>query len=89
MIGEVFMERIALQKLINWNNNKRKKPLIIWGARQVGKTYLVEELLPKLIIKITTSMLIAKKRMKFVSFVLKPPMQRKLLNIFRCVKGSK
>ena len=47
MIGEVFMERIALQKLIDWNNNNRKKPLIIWGARQVGKTYLVEELFAK------------------------------------------
>lgn len=38
------MERFALQKLINWKNNKRKKPLIIWGARQVGKTYLAKEL---------------------------------------------
>lgn len=38
------MERIALQKLIDWNNNRRKKPLIIWGARQVGKTYLAKEL---------------------------------------------
>lgn len=38
------MERITLQKLIDWNNNKRKKPLIIWGARQVGKTYLAKEL---------------------------------------------
>ena len=41
------MERIALQKLIDWNDNKRKKPLIVWGARQVGKTYLVEELFAK------------------------------------------
>lgn len=41
------MERIALQKLINWKNDKRKKPLIIWGARQVGKSYLVEELFAK------------------------------------------
>ena len=41
------MERIALQKLIEWNENKRKKPLIVWGARQVGKTYLVEELFAK------------------------------------------
>ena len=41
------MERIALQKLINWNNNKRKKPLIVWGARQVGKTYLVQEIFAK------------------------------------------
>lgn len=28
------MERIATQKLIEWNHNKRKKPLIVWGARQ-------------------------------------------------------
>lgn len=41
------MERFALQKLINWKNNKRKKPLIIWGARQVGKTYLAKELFAK------------------------------------------
>ena len=41
------MERNALQKLIEWNNNSRKKPLIIRGARQVGKTYLVEELFAK------------------------------------------
>ena len=41
------MERIALQKLIEWNENKRKKPLIVWGARQVGKTYLIEELFAK------------------------------------------
>ena len=34
------MERIALQKLIDWNNNKRKKPLIIWGARPVSYTHL-------------------------------------------------
>lgn len=35
------MERVALQNLIDWNNNPRRKPLIVWGARQVGKTYLV------------------------------------------------
>lgn len=35
------MERMALQKLVEWNNSKRRKPLIVWGARQVGKTYLV------------------------------------------------
>ena len=41
------MERLALNKLLDWNANRRKKPLIIWGARQVGKTYLVEELFAK------------------------------------------
>ena len=38
------MERNATQKLIDWNNNKRKKPLIVWGARQVGKTYLIRDI---------------------------------------------
>lgn len=38
------MERIALQKLIDWNINKKKKPLIVWGARQVGKTYLIKDI---------------------------------------------
>lgn len=38
------MERIATQKLIEWNHNKRKKPLIVWGARQVGKTYLIKDI---------------------------------------------
>lgn len=38
------MERIATQKLIEWNDNKRKKPLIVWGARQVGKTYLIKDI---------------------------------------------
>lgn len=45
------MERIALQKLIDWNNSKRKKPLIIWGARQVGKTYLVKEIFAEIYYK--------------------------------------
>lgn len=41
------MQRTALQKLVDWNSNKRKKPLIVWGARQVGKTYLIQELFAK------------------------------------------
>ena len=41
------MERNALNRLIEWNNDKDKKPLIIWGARQTGKTYLVLELFAK------------------------------------------
>ena len=38
------MQRNATQQLIDWNNNKRRKPLIVWGARQVGKTYLVKDI---------------------------------------------
>ena len=38
------MKRNALQNLIDWDNKKHKKPLIVWGARQVGKTYLVKDI---------------------------------------------
>lgn len=38
------MERNAEQKLIEWNNSEHKKPLIVWGARQVGKTYLIKDI---------------------------------------------
>ena len=29
--------------LVRWKNEKRRKPLIIHGARQVGKTWLMKE----------------------------------------------
>ena len=38
------MNRNAIHELIQWNNNKRRKPLIVWGARQVGKTYLIKNI---------------------------------------------
>ena len=36
------MKRKAMQDLINWKNKKNRKPLLLYGARQVGKTYLVK-----------------------------------------------
>ena len=37
------MYRIAIEKLFKWKQSKRRKPLIIEGARQVGKTWLMKE----------------------------------------------
>ena len=37
------MDRDALNQLIVWKNKKNRKPLIIQGARQVGKTWLMKE----------------------------------------------
>jgi len=37
------MYRNQIEKLIKWKKNKNKKPLIIRGARQVGKTWLMRE----------------------------------------------
>ena len=37
------MKREIIQYLEEWKNRKERNPLIIRGARQVGKTYLIEE----------------------------------------------
>jgi len=37
------MYRIAIKELIKWKISKKKKPLILLGARQVGKTWLIQE----------------------------------------------
>lgn len=38
-----IMYRNAMKNLLEWKNKKNKKPLIIRGARQVGKTWLMKE----------------------------------------------
>ncbi len=37
------MKRTIYAKLIEWKNKKNKKPLVIKGARQIGKTWIVKE----------------------------------------------
>ncbi len=37
------MERFQFEKLTNWKKSKGRKPLIIRGARQVGKTWLMKQ----------------------------------------------
>ena len=38
------MERLITEELLRWRNQATRKPLLIDGARQVGKTYLVDRL---------------------------------------------
>jgi predicted AAA+ superfamily ATPase len=37
------MERMLMQDLIAWKDNPNKKPLVVQGVRQCGKTFLIEE----------------------------------------------
>ncbi len=37
------MERALMEKLVAWKDSSRRKPLILNGARQVGKTWLLKE----------------------------------------------
>ena len=37
------MQRSAMKKLVEWKDSPRRKPLLLLGARQVGKTWLMKE----------------------------------------------
>lgn len=39
----LFMKRLIEKNLEAWKQNKRRKPLLIRGARQVGKTYIIRQ----------------------------------------------
>lgn len=41
--GTIFVKRYIYQQIINWKNSSSRKPLLLHGARQVGKTYLMLE----------------------------------------------
>jgi len=41
------MKRLIEQELLQWKKSSRRKPLVLRGARQVGKTWLVEQVLAK------------------------------------------
>ena len=83
------MERLALQKLIEWNNNKRKKPLIIWGARQVGKTYLVQEIFAKIYYKNKYIYVDCKKEDEIREFCSKTANAEKIIEYISLRKGKK
>lgn len=39
----VFLRRNAIQDLIKWKSSEERKPMVLKGARQVGKTWLMKE----------------------------------------------
>ena len=41
------MERKIYQELLNWKNTNIEKPLMVIGARQIGKTYIINEFCKK------------------------------------------
>ena len=83
------MERIALQKIVEWNNNKRKKPLIVWGARQVGKTYLVYELFAKTYYKNNHIYIDCKKEDEIRDFCSGTANAEKIIEYISLRKGMK
>ena len=43
MLYNWHMERKIINNLISWKNSKGKQPLLLRGARQIGKTYIIRD----------------------------------------------
>lgn len=82
------MKRNALQKLIEWNNSKRKKPMIVWGARQVGKTYLVKDIFAETYYKDNYIYIDCKIEDEIRDFCTKTANAKKIIEYISLLKGK-
>ena len=83
------MQRKYLNDLISWISDPKRKPLIIWGARQVGKSYLVEELFAKSYFKDRYLRIDCSDDRDFVDFVEKNDNLKKVLEYIELNYGFK
>lgn len=83
------MERFAMKKLIEWNQNQHKKPLIIWGARQVGKTYLVKDIFAETFYKDRYIYLDCKIEDEIREFCTKTANAQKIIEYISLRKGKR
>ncbi len=64
-------ERKYLNDLLKWKDDEDRKPLLVLGARQVGKTYLIEELFAKEYYKNNYLKIDCSNELDFVEYVFK------------------
>ena len=67
------MYRKYLKQLENWYRDPSKKPLLIWGARQVGKTYLIKDLFAESFFADKYLRIDCSEDYKFTDFVFEHP----------------
>lgn len=82
------MERNATEKLIDWNNNSRRKPLIVWGARQVGKTYLIKDIFAETYYKDNYIYIDCKIEDEISEFCSKTANAQKIIEYISLLKGK-
>lgn len=64
------MYRKYLDDLIKWLNKPNRKPLMVWGARQVGKTFLIKEMFAKKYFKNKYIYIDCRTEHKFVDYCM-------------------
>lgn len=74
------MQRFAMERLKEWKQKKSRKPMLVMGARQVGKTWLMKEFGKAYYNKVAYISFYNNKRMKDV-FETDYDIQRILMNL--------
>ena len=82
------MERMALENLIKQDKKENRKPLIIWGARQVGKTYLVKTLFAENYYKNSYVYIDCKKEDEIRDFCTNTADAKKIIEFISLEKGK-
>ena len=82
------MERKYLSKLVEWLNDPFRKPLMVWGARQVGKSYLIKDLFAERYFKNRYVYIDCRTEQGFVSFCEKHINVEEVLNYISLDKGT-
>lgn len=82
------MQRNSLQKLIEWNNDKDRKPMIVWGARQVGKTYLIKDIFAETFYKDSYIYVDCKKEDEIRNFCMKTVNASKIIEYISLYFGK-
>ena len=66
-----LMKRKHLNDLIDWNNDEDRKPLLVIGARQVGKDYLNKDMFAETFYKNSYLRIDCYNNDDFINFVYK------------------
>ena len=81
------MRRNAIQDLVNWKSSEDRKPMVLKGARQVGKTWLVKEFGRNYYDKVAYFNFDEEDELKSVFEVNKNP--QRILELLSMIQGEK
>lgn len=84
---QIMLKRKIETALVDWKNSKNKKPLVIKGIRQCGKTYIVQKFAKENYQSVVYINFILKQNMKF-AFAGNIDVDTIILNLSALIPGS-
>ncbi len=81
------MYRKYINNLVDWLNSDRRKPLIVWGARQVGKTTLIKDLFAEQYFKNKYIYIDCRTEHDFVDYCMNHVNAKEIINYLELDRG--